>query len=191
MNVERAQGPQSDKLLLPYLLSSCAGVRVVLVASVPLLVLVPEQVLAFHSRLLQVMPDRARGTYAAVGAAAAQRRAQRKAAHHEQDHSYHHNDPDTTWLGTLVPMLLAIITVVGVLPWVIYTIKSQADKNQAMFQAVVSALRCSNERLDAEWRAKTEAEGRQRKRWQWWVGRHIDGKHLSSRPRLVLLPIAA
>jgi hypothetical protein len=94
----------------------------------------------------------------------------------------------SSWVGTLVPLLLAIISVVGLVPYICILNKQEHDKKQAMFQAVVRALRANNDELDEAWRATTGTEGR--RRWQWrWVGRHSDSQQSSSRPRLALLHI--
>jgi hypothetical protein len=95
---------------------------------------------------------------------------------------------NTSWLSAIV-LTLAVISIVG-MPYLCYVLKQEHDWNQAMFQAVVGALRASNEELDEAWRAAVGTEGRRRRRWQWrWVGRHTDKP--SSRPQLALLHIPA
>ena len=56
----------------------------------------------------------------------------------------------STWVGTVVPLLLAIFSVVDIVSWVIYNVGKEEARNQAMFQAVVQALRMSNQELDEE-----------------------------------------
>ena len=89
---------------------------------------------------------------------------------------------ESSWCETIA-VLLPVITAVGVSPHVGLSNKQAHDKHQAIFQAVVRTLRASNDELDAAWRATMGREGK-RTRWQWrGVGRHVDSKLSSSRPK--------